>query len=91
MTKWFGAAMLFVTLIASSSVTSRAAYAASAEVRKTQTEHARSDSARRLHLYRDHFAYWPSHDPHYYGRPYYYAPAPFFPLPPLFGYGWEPW
>jgi hypothetical protein len=27
----------------------------------------------------------------YYGRPYYYAPAPFFPLPPFFGYGWEPY
>jgi outer membrane lipoprotein-sorting protein len=29
--------------------------------------------------------------PSYYGRPHYYAPAPFFPIPPFFGYGWEPW
>jgi hypothetical protein len=91
MTKWFGAAVLVVTLIAGGCVTSRAAYAASAEARKTQAQRAGGDSARRLHLYRDHDAYWPSHDPHYYGRPYYYAPAPFVPLPPLFGYGWEPW
>jgi hypothetical protein len=27
----------------------------------------------------------------YYGRPYYYAPALFVPIPPFFGYGWEPW
>jgi hypothetical protein len=29
--------------------------------------------------------------PSYYGRPRYYAPAPFFPIPPFFGYGREPW
>lgn len=29
--------------------------------------------------------------PHYYDRPYYYAPAPFFLLPPFFGYGFESW
>ncbi len=29
--------------------------------------------------------------PEYLDRPCYYAPAPFFPLPPIFGYGWEPW
>ena len=27
----------------------------------------------------------------YYGRPYYYAPATFFPIPPFFGFGWEPY
>ena len=29
--------------------------------------------------------------PSYYGRPTFYAPAPFVPIPPLFGYGWEWW
>jgi hypothetical protein len=29
--------------------------------------------------------------PAYYGRPAVYAPAPFVPIPPLFGYGWEWW
>jgi hypothetical protein len=24
----------------------------------------------------------------YYGRPVYYAPAPFLPIPPLWGYVW---
>jgi hypothetical protein len=33
----------------------------------------------------------PEKQPRYYGRPVSYAPAPFVPLPPLFGYGWEPW
>jgi hypothetical protein len=86
MTKWFGAAILAVSLIAGGS----AADAASAEMRKAQAAHTGMGSVRRFHLYRDHDAYWPSHDPRYYGRPYYYAPAPFVPLPPLFGYGWEP-
>jgi hypothetical protein len=29
--------------------------------------------------------------PSYYGRPQLYAPAPFVPIPPFFGYGWEWW
>jgi hypothetical protein len=29
--------------------------------------------------------------PDYIDRPCYYAPAPFFPLPPIWGYGWEWW
>jgi hypothetical protein len=85
MAKWFGAAILAVSLIAGGS-----ADAASVEMRKAQAAHEGERGARRLHLYRDHDAYRPSHDPRYYGRPSYYAPAPFVPLPPLFGYGWEP-
>jgi hypothetical protein len=29
--------------------------------------------------------------PSYYGRPTVYEPAPFVPVPPFFGYGWEWW
>lgn len=32
-----------------------------------------------------------AHQPYYYDRPRYYAPGPFLPIPPLFGYGWEWW
>jgi hypothetical protein len=41
---------------------------------------------------RDRYAYRRvSPYPMYYGRPVTYAPAPFLPLPPLWGYGWEWW
>ncbi len=43
---------------------------------------------RRGHHYR-HDAYRAY--PTYYGRPVTYAPAPFVPIPPLWGYGWEWW
>jgi hypothetical protein len=88
--KWFGAAILAVSLTAGGAATSCAADAASAETRKAQAEHLRTGSVWHFRLYRDHYAYWPSHDARYFGRPYSYAPAPFVPLPPLFGYGWEP-
>ena len=29
--------------------------------------------------------------PEYIDRPCYHAPAPFFPLPPIWGYGWRWW
>lgn len=88
MMRWFGAAILAVAVMAGGSAASPAA---SADMKKLEARQASNRSGRHLHLYRDHDAYWPSSDPRYYGRPYYYAPAPFVPLPPLFGYGWEPW
>jgi hypothetical protein len=65
------------------SVSARSALVASA-ARQAQA----GDVARRRHRHDDvsRSAYTS-----YYGRPYYYAPAPFFPLPPFFGYGWEPY
>ena len=48
-------------------------------------------SARRYHRH-ERYAYRPNYSyPMYYGRPVYYAPAPFLPIPPLWGYGWEWW
>jgi hypothetical protein len=92
MTKRIGAAaapVIFsaVTLLAviyGGSASARSALVASA-ARQTQ---AGDVNARRRHRHEDasRSAYTS-----YYGRPYYYAPAPFFPLPPLFGYGWEPY
>jgi hypothetical protein len=48
-------------------------------------------SARRTHRH-ERYVYRPNTPyPMYYGRPVYYAPAPFLPIPPLWGYGWEWW
>jgi hypothetical protein len=51
-----------------------------------------SDVGARRHHRHERYAYR-SNVPHpmYYGRPVYYAPAPFLPIPPLWGYGWEWW
>ncbi len=93
MTKWFGAAALAVaslvaTLAFGPPASARAAVSASIALQRTQTAHASDVGARRHDRHR--YVYRPS--PHYYyGRPYSYAPAPFFPIPPFFGYGWEPW
>jgi len=59
--------------------------------KKSQAAVVRDVSARRYHRH-DRYAYRPN-DPYpmYYGRPVYYAPAPFLPIPPLWGYGWEWW
>jgi hypothetical protein len=55
-------------------------------------QHAQANdvSARRHQRPRYRYVSRPPHSG-YYGRPYYYAPAPFFPIPPFFGYGWESW
>jgi hypothetical protein len=84
MTKWFGATALVVALMVDASAS---AYAASAAVPQRQTSDV-SPSRHPRHRYRsvDRSSY-----SYYYGRPIYYAPAPFVPLPPFFGYGWEPW
>ena len=59
--------------------------------KKAQAADASDVSARRYHRH-DRYAYRPNYPyPMYYGRPVYYAPAPFLPIPPLWGYGWEWW
>jgi response regulator of citrate/malate metabolism len=59
--------------------------------KKAQTAGASDVSARRYYRH-ERYAYRPN-VPYtmYYGRPVYYAPAPFLPIPPLWGYGWEWW
>ena len=62
---------------------------APAAVEKAQAADASDVSAHRHHR---HERYRPSYPhPLYYGRPVYYAPKPFLPIPPLWGYGWEWW
>jgi hypothetical protein len=90
MTKWFGAAAVTLGLMFGGSASADAASASSAAARQAQAAQISHVGSRHRHGYRDRDAAQPSY-PSYYGRPVYYAPAPFFPLPPLFGYGWEPY
>jgi hypothetical protein len=84
MMKWFGATALVVALMVDASAS---AYAASAAVQQRQA----SDVSPSRHQRQRYRSVERSSYSYYYGRPIYYAPAPFFPLPPFFGYGWEPW
>lgn len=79
-----GAALLAATLLLGVSANG----AAAADTNKAQATDA---SARRHHRH-ERYLYRPNDPaPMYYGRPVYYAPAPFLPIPPLWGYGWEWW
>lgn len=78
------AILLAFTLTPGGSAPARAAGAVVA------TPQVNDVSARRHQRPRDRGVSQPSY-PSYYGRPHDYAPAPFFPIPPFFGYGWEPW
>jgi len=80
-------ALLAATLMLS--VTAPAA--AESAAKKAQAAGPSDISARRYHRHA-RYAYRPNYPyPMYYGRPVYYAPAPFLPIPPLWGYGWEWW
>jgi hypothetical protein len=73
-----------------------AAQAAPATAGATAAKSARvvsaSDVSARRHYRHYRYAYRPNSPyPMYYGRPVYYAPALFLPIPPLWGYGWEWW
>jgi len=85
-----GTALLAATLMLGVSAHAAPA-AAETAAKRAQTAGASDISARRYHrhdryVYRSNVPY-----PMYYGRPVYYAPAPFLPIPPLWGYGWEWW
>jgi hypothetical protein len=64
---------------------------AEAAAKKPQAAGASDVSARRYHRQERYVARPNAPYPMYYGRPVYYAPAPFLPIPPLWGYGWEWW
>ena len=84
-------ALLAATLMLGVSAPIASAAAESAAAKKAQPLVASDVSARRYHRH-DRYAWRPNHPyPMYYGRPVYYAPAPFLPIPPLWGYGWEWW
>jgi len=88
MAKWIGAVILAATLMlgGSAAINSAAAVPLQTTVQKQQTSEATGVSARLPIRHRHHAAYRPTYRPFYYDRPYYYAPAPFFPFLGL-GYG----
>ena len=90
MRKLIGTALLAVTLTLG--VSAQIPPAAAQTAAKKAHAVAPSDvSARRYHRH-DRYV-WRPNDPYpmYYGRPVYYVPKPFLPIPPLWGYGWEWW
>jgi Ni/Co efflux regulator RcnB len=68
-----------------------ASAAAETAAKKAQAAGASDVSARRYHRHERYVSRPNTPYPMYYGRPVYYAPAPFLPIPPLWGYGWEWW
>jgi hypothetical protein len=90
MTKWIGAAMLALTLMFGGSADIKAAGAApvQAGLQKPQASTPTDLSARRRTRHYAYRRYYRPYYPAYYDRPYYYAPAPFFPF---FGLGYGPW
>src|SRR5258707_13325838 len=85
MTKWIGAAILAVTLMFCGSAPIGPSLAAPLppELRAPQASKAADVTTRRRILHDHRYADRPYHRPYYpayYDRPYYYAPAPFFPL-----------
>lgn len=84
-----GTALLGATLMLC--VGARVAPAAAEPVAAKKVPATADVSARRHHRH-ERYAYFPNTPyPMYYGRPVYYAPKPFLPIPPLWGYGWEWW
>jgi hypothetical protein len=86
MTKWIGLTLIATTAAFGVAADPAPAMAASAAAKKAQS--AATDVG--LHRYSRH-RYRTIDQPSYYGRPRVYAPAPFVPIPPFFGYGWEWW
>lgn len=87
MTRW-GDAALSAAMFAIYAVAAPAIAEPAATWERPQSQ-AINASAHRHARHHRHYAYRPY--PTYYGRPVTYAPAPFIPIPPLWGYGWEWW
>jgi hypothetical protein len=91
MTKWIGAAIVAVGLMLNGAAAIGPAAAAPpphAVAQAPQAWSATDLSARRRYRQHYRYAYRPYYRPYYYDRPYYYAPAPFFPF---LGLGYGPW
>jgi hypothetical protein len=92
MTKWIGAAILALGLMTGGAAASVAAAPLRAGMQMPQASKATDLSARRYAGHHPRYVYrrnYQPYSPHYYERPYYYAPAPFVPF--NFGYGIWPW
>lgn len=84
-------ALLAATLMSGVSVQVAPATAHAVAAKKAQVVATSDVGARRYHRHERHAFRRNDPYPMYYGRPVYYAPAPFLPIPPLWGYGWEWW
>jgi hypothetical protein len=89
MTKWLGVAILAPILMLGAAATVQPVAAVSAELERHPAT-ALDKRTYRPHWHRHRYVDRPEEQPRYYGRPVYYTPAPFVPLPPLFDYGREP-
>ncbi len=89
MTKWIGAAIMTFTLMfgGSAAINSVAASPLQTAAPKQRTAEA-ADFGARHHIAHHHRYVHRPYYPYYYDRPYYYAPAPFFPF---LGLGYGPW
>lgn len=89
--KWIGAAIVAFGLMFNGAAAIGPAAAATPPQAVAQAPQASSTtdlSARRRYRHHYRYAYRPYYRPYYYDRPYYYAPAPFFPF---LGLGYGPW
>ncbi len=89
MRKWIGAAILMLSLLPGgrAAIDPAAAAPLPAAQQQPQAQKATDVGGRRHDRRHDHDVYRPYY-PTYYDRPYYYAPAPFFPF---LGLGYGPW
>ena len=89
MRKWIGAAILTLALLLGgrAAIDPAAAAPLPAAQHQPQPQKATDVGGRRHHSRHYHDVYRPYY-PTYYDRPYYYAPAPFFPF---LGLGYGPW
>ena len=84
--KWMGFELVTIAALGVASHLAPA-IAASAAAQQVQSAPRTDFVVRRYSPHR----YRTIDQPSYYGRPHVYAPAPFVPIPPFFGYGWEWW
>jgi hypothetical protein len=89
MRKWIGLAALAVTLMfACAAIEPATAAPLRAAVQNPQAQDATEFSAGRRLRHHTRYAHRRYYQPYYIDRPYYYAPAPFFPF---LGLGYGPW
>lgn len=98
MRRWFGPALLAVTLMfgGSTAINPAAAAPVQAAAQTPAMPKATDISARRHYRhYHYRYVYRPYYRPYYYARPYYYRPYPYYapyyapaPFPFAFGFGW---
>lgn len=95
MTRWFGPALLAVTLMFGGSTAIKSATAAPFQATAQKSQATDISARRHYRHYHYRYVYRPYYRPYYYARPYYYRPYPYYapyyapaPFPFAFGFGW---